>query len=65
MGAGGFELLEPVATEVARFVELQPIAGVRWPGPARDDGAREGQVPLIEVQDRGELQEWEPRGMGA
>lgn len=40
---------------------LQPLVGVRWPrGVPR--APLPGEVPMFDIEDEGELQEWEPRG---
>ena len=56
-----FELDAP--GEVATFAGIAPIGGVWWPreiaAPAPADGP---EVALFDVDDAGELQEWEPRG---
>lgn len=59
----GFELQ---AETGPGFAELQPLGGVWWP---REEPRRRpvevmpGSVAMFDVDDPGELREWEPRGI--
>lgn len=50
-----FELQPPEPDE---FERLEPLAGVRWPAAEVAAPVLEGQVPMFDVEDEGELQEW-------